>query len=266
MQHFVITRFNIASPGREVPIRNTPGWLERRFDLFEAYCLPSIAAQEQGQFQWLIYFDQETPAEFRKRIDRARERVAFEPIFVGPFSMSEVAADVQARLATRLGRIVTTRLDNDDAIANDLLQRIRLQAEQLPDGTIINFRDGIALSQGRLYAATDTSNPFTSLVEQAEGAQTIWAAPHTELASRFAIRQVLDEPSWLQVVHGENVTNRIKGRRLADKDVMARFTLSPKVAIRSTGRIALAADRLALFPIRQARELAIKVAKRILRR
>lgn len=266
MQHFVITRFNIASPGREVAIRNTPGWLGRRFDLFEAYCLPSMAAQLPGHFKWLIYFDEKTPDTFRARIEQARKQVAFEPIFVGPSRMSRVVSDVKARLETNQGRLVTTRLDNDDAVSRDFLERIRGEAKALPDRTIINFREGIALNNGRLFAAADPSNPFASLVERAADAETIWAVSHTELGTRFPIRQIITEPCWLQVVHGENVSNRIKSRRLADKDIAARFALSPEVTIHATSSGALLLDRMLIYPMRTLREMAIRRAKMILRR
>lgn len=266
MQHFVLTRFNIASPGREAPIRNSPGWLARRFDLFETYCLPSMAAQQSGVFRWLIYFDENTPPEFRARIAAAQQIVPFDAIFVGPFHASLAAQDVAERLTSTEGRVVTTRLDNDDAIANDFLAVVRQKAADCPDGTILNFREGVALNNGTLYTASDESNPFTSLVEPAAGAATIWAARHTELATRFALKQVVTAPCWLQVVHGENVANRIKGRRLGDQAVLARFSLHDSVRIRRTGAGALLADAAVIYPFRQAREGAFSLAKRLLGR
>ncbi len=266
MQHFILTRFNVASPGREAPIRNSPGWLSRRFDLFEDYCLPSMAAQSRSDFRWLIYFDDQTPEPFRHRISRAQEAVAFDAIFVGPFHAGLAAVDVAARLQSESGRLITTRLDNDDAVSNDFLARVQGVAADLPDGTIINFRKGVALSKGKLFAADDNSNPFTSLVEQAAAAKTIWAAPHTQLKTQFALEQVNVEPSWLQVVHGENVANRIKGRQLSSHDVLSRFTLGSGVSVRPTKALALVVDRLVTFPLRQLREIAIWVAKSALRR
>lgn len=225
-----------------------------------------MAAQRGANFQWLIYLDEQTPDVFKARLERARAIVPFEPIFVGPFRAGLAAIDVRKRLATEEGRLLTTRLDNDDAVSSDFLTLAQSHAERFPDGTIINFRDGIALQDGALFAASDTSNPFTSLVESAKDAETIWAAPHTELAQRFPLRQVICEPCWLQVVHGENVANRVKGRRLADDAVLARFELPENVLIEKTGSLALFADRLVLYPLRQLRELAVRLAKTVLRR
>ncbi len=266
LQHFVLTRFNIASPGREAPIRNSPGWLSGRFELFMTYCLPSMAAQESHAFHWLIYFDEQTPEQFREQIIAAQSQVAFEPIFVGPFRASLAADDVAKRLSPGTQRVITTRLDNDDAVSRDFLMRIRAECEGLPDGTIVNFRQGVALRAGRLYTAVDDSNPFASLVEAADGAKTIWAAPHTELAARFPTRQVDTAPCWLQVVHGENVANRIKGKRLGDRDVLDRFGLRPGIGIEETSAADLLLDRLIFHPLRSLREKIIALAKAILRR
>jgi hypothetical protein len=269
LQHFVLTRFNIASAGRESAIRNTPGWLERRFHLFETYCLSSMAAQDPGSFTWLIYFDEQTPEEFRARISAAQRIVPFEAIFVKMLHRDLIANHVLERLAPGSDRVITTRLDNDDAISRDYLAYVRQIAESVDNDTVINFRWGIALKDGRLYTARDDSNPFVSLVEASEAPKTIWTATHTQLPTLYKFKQVLTEPRWLQVVHGENVANRIKGKLLDSKTlnlVMARFALSDAITIRNTMGADLLLDRMLLFPARLAREGAFKVAKFLLRR
>ncbi len=229
-QHFLLTRFNIASPGRESAIRNAPGWLERRFALFEAYCLPSMVAQTTRDFAWLIYFDPATPDIFRKRIANAQQNFPFEARYVESFSAEMVANDVTARLDRQDGLVLTTRLDNDDAVSRDFVERVQAAAMVQSPGTVLNFPNGLALRNGRLYTADDTSNPFTSLIEQAAGpVQTIWSAQHRDLGTRWKLVQVDLPPVWLQVVHGENVANRIKGA-LVDPATCPRFRHRPRNA------------------------------------
>ena len=57
--HFLITRFNLNRTAR---------WLEHRFEVFERYCLPSVAAQTATDFRWLCLFDAATPEPYRRRI------------------------------------------------------------------------------------------------------------------------------------------------------------------------------------------------------
>lgn len=267
MQHFVITRFNIASEGREAAIRNSAGWLDRRFDLFETYCLPSMAAQSVKAFHWLVYFDEATPTPYYERIVRARQSIDFEPRFVGPFGQALVAGDIAKRTSRNAGLILTSRLDNDDAVAMDFIERIQDEAARAPVGSVLNFRNGIALRDGRIYTASDTSNPFTTLIEAGgQPALTIWAARHHELGKKWTVRQIHGRPAWLQVVHSENVSNRIKGTRVGDRSAARAFALDAAVNVLPVSRTELLWDLLVGYPMRVCRETAIVFAKRLLGR
>lgn len=266
LAHIVLTRFNVASAGREAAVRMASGWLDRRFDLFERYCLPSVADQSVSNFQWLVYFDAATPTEFRDRIDRARRVFPFRPIFVGGMDKTRVAADVRASVPQEALRVLTTRLDNDDAIARFYFASIAQAATGSDDGTVLNFPSGLALRDGRVHAARDESNPFASLVEDAAQPETIWAVAHRALASRYRVRQIEAEAMWLQVVHGDNVTNRIKGRRLDGREALRHFPALQAEPLEESGPFDLALDRGLFQPARQLRESAIDVAKILLRR
>jgi len=262
MLHVLLTRFNIASPGREVAIRNSPGWLDRRFGLFEQFCLPSIAGQTERNFHWLIYFDKDTPAEFRERIERDRQIFNFTPRYVGMFDKAVIAEDVRGLAAPGERLIVTSRLDNDDALSSDFVARVQAAAQDAPAQTVLNFTQGIAMRGGRLYTASDRSNPFTSLVERdLGGVETIWAKPHHELGDKWTIVQVPSQPLWLQVVHGENVTNRIKGKLVSDVAVIDSFKIRGDVAAEKVSAVGVLLDHLMMSPIRVLREAAIKLVK-----
>ena len=58
-EHLIITRFNLnlyARDKHDAPTR-TERWLAHRFEVFERYCLPSVAAQTNPNFRWLCLFD-----------------------------------------------------------------------------------------------------------------------------------------------------------------------------------------------------------------
>lgn len=262
MLHVLLTRFNIASPGREVAIRNSPGWLDRRFGLFEQFCLPSIAGQTERNFHWLIYFDKDTPAEFKERIERDRAIFNFTPRFVAMFDKALIADDVRALAKPGEDLIVTTRLDNDDALSSDFVHRVQAAAVDAPAQTVLNFTQGIAMRNGRLYTASDHSNPFTSLVERdLPTMETIWAKSHHELGEKWTIVQVPSQPLWLQVVHGENVTNRIKGKLVADTDIIDSFKIRSDVAAHRVSPAGVFWDHAVVSPVRKLREFGIKLIK-----
>ena len=82
--HFIITRFNLnlyAQDKHDLPTR-TDRWLEHRFEVFERYCLPSVAAQTSGNFTWLCLFDAATPEPYRSRIEGYKARCPqFEAVY-----------------------------------------------------------------------------------------------------------------------------------------------------------------------------------------
>ena len=265
IQHFVLTRFNIASPGRESDIRNRPGWLSRRFALFEKYCLPSMAAQTERRFEWIIYFDENTPEEFRDRIRNAQKVAPFEARFVGITRMSDVARDVVERIGAETQRVLTTRLDNDDAVSSDFVASIRAKAAECNEDTVLNFPHGVALRAGSIFTAYDESNPFTSLIESRDEVQTIWAAQHRDLGTKWNLLQINARPLWLQIVHGENVANRIKGRLVEHKTILREFAALHEGDLKNRSRLTLLFDNAVLYPLRTLREAGIAILRPLLR-
>lgn len=79
--HIILTRFNVPTKGREADVRARNGWLERRFQLFDQYCLPSVSAQTVRDFRWIIYFDRATPALFRAQIRAMQGQFPFLALF-----------------------------------------------------------------------------------------------------------------------------------------------------------------------------------------
>ncbi len=56
VQHFLFTRFNLRNESWNSTKNANPvlteEWLEKRFDLFERFCLPSVKAQINQNFRW----------------------------------------------------------------------------------------------------------------------------------------------------------------------------------------------------------------------
>jgi len=264
-RHVILTRFNVPTPGREADIRAKTGWLDRRFDLFERFCLPSVAGQTRHDFSWIIYFDTRTPAPFRARIAQAQRRFPFIAVFRDALPLEDVRADVSAHLPTGKGRVLTTRLDNDDALSRDFVARVQDMGATHPTGTALNFPNGFAWRKGWVYGARDESNPFASVVEDAVEFQTIWARPHTELGHAFRLIQIEDGPAWLQVIHGDNVTNRIKGRQRPGSVLGESFAIQPGQDQLDAGALDIVTEALLRYPARQARETAVRLIKPFLK-
>src|SRR5699024_5631983 len=64
----------------------------------------------------------------------------------------------------------------------------------------------------RVYERTDRVNAFCSVVEPADAPLTCWVDWHNRLSRHMPVREIRGAPAWLQVVHGSNVSNRVRGR------------------------------------------------------
>lgn len=225
--HIILTRFNCSnsrsSNDREVAIRSRPGWLEGRFELFERYCLPSVLAQTNQNFEWRIYFDRHTPSEF---LERARRGIGsadnIRLMLCDIYGSETVREDLARDFPEQNGWLVTTRFDNDDALRRDFVERLR---EEIRPGTseAISFTYGVILGGGKTYLSPQESNAFISLSEPLANPQTVIAAPHNEMSRVAPVREVAGPPAWMQVVHDSNVSNKTRGKRLPSSSLLEGF-------------------------------------------
>jgi hypothetical protein len=263
-KHLILTRFNTASPGREQAIRLRPGWLDGRFELFRDLCLPSIAGQTRQDFEWIIFFDEQTPDLYRRQIEDLQKLYPFTAYFTPMFEMDKIVPGLVRDTSSKW--LLTTRLDSDDILAKDHVERLReIVAE--PRHQVINFHRGAILSikdqNPSLYRIADDSNPFASLMEpMSSDAGTIWAVKHVEIDRIAPVLQVEGPPAWLQIVHGANVSNRVKGVRVrldSLTDLFPYVATLPATGTETDGQIWRSNSLMG--PLRQARETLRAAAK-----
>ena len=224
--HVLMTRFNLATPGREFSIRTQPGWLEGRFDLFEQYCLPSVAAQTSHDFDWVIYFDIDTPQEFKDRIATLQKVFAFRAFYTPMFGRTGWQDSIRSEIAPRTPFLLTTRLDSDDALATTFFERLHTEiAVQGHAPGAYNFRNGLIRRGEAVYKMAHDSNPFFSFLEINDAAiRTAPGIHHMAIDETGPVVQIDGPPAWMQVVHDTNVSNRVRGARIVpDAAVTSHF-------------------------------------------
>lgn len=266
LQHFLLTRFNVREEPDKTELISDPGWLGHRFGLFEEFCLPSVAAQTVPEFTWLIFFDEATPGPFRQRIEQHAQTVPnLRPVYVVEHSQAVVAEVLSHFVHGSASHVITSRLDNDDAVSRDYIERIQ-RAFSHQDCEVLNFPYGIVWHKGRAYLHHDPSNAFATLVEKRTGSNllTVCARPHPKLSQVASVRQLDGGPGWLQTVHGTNQRNRVRGWRVHSNEVSHLFALEPTVAPAPSQGVEFLIDRYFLSGLRQTREQIIRVAKLVM--
>jgi N-acetylglucosaminyl-diphospho-decaprenol L-rhamnosyltransferase len=262
VNHVLLTRFNLPSAGVESGIRARDGWLDDRVDLFERYCLPSVRAQSNQNFSWIIYFDPQSPAWLLNRIDGYATEGVCRPIFRATVDRPQLLADVRAASLVERDLLITTNLDNDDGLAVDFVDRLQ-RAEIDHPRAAVYLTNGLISSQDGLYLRRDRHNAFCSVRESSLDPVTCWSDWHNLLGRSMPVVELGGEPAWLQVVHGANVSNRVRGTLVSPlgyQDAFAPVLGNPSpgnpavgnLAVPSRGR--LLRDRLVDGPIRGCRE------------
>lgn len=237
VNHFILTRFNLLLWNKDKtgsPVR-TIKWLEHRFALFERYCLPSVRSQSCKNFLWIVLFDSTTPDRFKDKIaDYQKDCPQFVPVFVEPDNGRYFANIFQEEVRRRLpdseiGRVVTTYLDNDDALNVKMVEDLQNRVEALHNGTFIFYTDGYQYFTDERYLMQIyyKKNHFVSVIEGGEKEQvkTIYGYGshyYIDKIKDVRIEYVSNEPMWCHVVHEKNMGNDayfLAARMIRDKDL-----------------------------------------------
>jgi len=265
--HFLLTRFNTR-----LGERASDEWLRHRINYFERLCRHSVMNQTIKSFRWLIYFDSERDPWFQSEVDRLSAGV-FEPIWVEGNLTPEVAASaVEERAHSKW--VITTRVDNDDAISRDFIECVQAQFAQ-QDFEFINFQSGIQLSEnGQVFYRSDPLSPFISLIEKYNGEQLrgVYVGRHDRINEYGPVKQVVTHPMWLQMVHGLNIGNALRGVRATPEivdqyfDVQVRPEAITKIRLRASQ--VMTVGQLVVHVLRKPRRLlwVLRVALNRLRR
>jgi hypothetical protein len=137
--------------------------MQRRFALFETLCLPALAAQTDPDFRLVVLMGDAMPIRWRRRLKSLRAEYTFleicavEPL--GPLQATRRAFRVGAD--ERLPFVTGFRLDDDDAVAVDYVERLREIADRLLDlgwadaltPVVVGYQTGLYWPAGRSRAA-----------------------------------------------------------------------------------------------------------------
>ena len=230
LDHFLLTRFNVRWRGYQ-PTGVDPVWLAHRFEIFERFCLPSVRGQTEQGFRWLVFFDQATPEDYRRRIEEYVIWPNLLPVFLPEWSIEAARSAIASYRRPAAETLITSRLDNDDAISSDFISAVQREASTGFRG-FLNFPDGFQWHEGRLYRLRHWSNSFASLIESAPEAEfeTILGVEHMQIIEAPAVRQIVGPARWLQVVHERNLLNRVLGVRHPARELLLGFALDPSLA------------------------------------
>ncbi|BCW36370.1 hypothetical protein StoSoilA2_24260 [Arthrobacter sp. StoSoilA2] len=190
--------------------------------MFEAYCLPSVQAQTNQNFHWIVYFDPASPQWLLDRINELNKRKTFDVRLRAEISTEELIGDIEQVVGNRSHILLTTNLDNDDGLGLNFVDRLQRVAGG-ETTTAIYLSSGLVKGKGSVYLRRDRRNAFCSVRACWESPVTCWSAWHNRLGEAMEVTEVRGSPAWLQVIHGSNVSNRIRGRLVSPESFYSEF-------------------------------------------
>lgn len=230
-KYYILTRFNLRlwpTDKKQKPTQ-TDEWLKTRFQLFEKYCLPSVAAQRMKDFKWIVLFDENTPTEYTDRFSDYKKlcpqfRVVkvvseYGCYFVDIFQQ---VIENDIKRAKEKGEVIdyviTSYLDNDDALSDTYLEKISQFVPSVSQPSFVSFCYGLQYHEKwqLMIQLKYSSNHFITLVEpylSGVKLHTVFGyGSHTQVFNhclpvlKIDNRQSLE---WLEVVHDGNAYNDI---------------------------------------------------------
>lgn len=225
-EHYILTRFNLRlwTKDKKRNETRTDEWLKQRFELFEKICLPSIMNQTNQTFKWIVLFDSETPEFYKKKIQHYQNICKmFCPCFVEAYKsryfVSVFREEIQKRIEKNTNFLITTYLDNDDALHKNYIEEIQQMEVKRP--TFVSYVYGIQYYT-ELNIATRvpyTNNHFISLAEPLNDNQTNFKTvygygSHVDINKHKRIETVYiknpQQDRWIEVIHETNMDNDVK--------------------------------------------------------
>lgn len=212
--HIILTRFNVRRSSIANPRALSAEWLNTRIRLFRDATVASIVTQTRPPDLWLVFFDEATPPFIRAEMDAIAEQIGIlKAEYCGELDAAVLKQRIRKHLPDGVDWLVTTRLDNDDALNPRFIEAV--MACVVPGSReFINPKRGLIVSNGLLYRKRDYSSPFITFSEPVDGFRTVWLDQHQRLSRYATIKQLDLQDAWIQLIHGGNIANQVRGIRI----------------------------------------------------
>lgn len=207
-----------------------PERMETRFRFFEKICLPSVAAQTDKNFLFVIMVSGRMPDAYRARLDALvapYANVVVQPLRARPMT-DAVRIAVRRSIGDHTGPVVQFCLDDDDGLSVNYIAHLRAMAQNaLSSGfgdrrpIALNHPRGITLmNRGGTFVYHENYAPFLALglavITDADISTTPYHVPHLKTATRMLAISDPEPITYLRGLHGHHDSLGIsKGRKTA---------------------------------------------------
>jgi len=185
-------------------------------------------------YEWIMLFDSMTPEKFKARIENCQKVCPqLTPVYVEPENGKYFAEIFRKEIVHRLRakRVISTYLDNDDALDIGFVEDLLRRSFSVKDGTFFYYDEGFQFYTEDKYMMQIyyPRNHFVSVVEKGNSATVkgIFGYGRHYYIDKIEganIVHVDTKPMWCEVVHEKNVLNDanfiLRAKMVRNKDVL----------------------------------------------
>ena len=216
--HFVIIRFALDIFDKPC----SDEWIEQRIPIFKRVCLPSLEAQTNKKFRVILLVKQGF-----KHFNRLPSG-DYEIIEAGNPWGEDLKRILLDRVRTCADWIITTRMDNDDAIERGFIDRVQSVFCENQVTTAVNLQNGLILKDAALFYIRYLSNMFISVISKKDVMATCYDANHQDMFRKYPMVNITHGgPFWLINRHPQSLSYRHKEQGLRpteDYSLLKRFS------------------------------------------
>ncbi len=195
-----------------------PARLARRFALFEALALPSLAAQSDPEFTLVALVGEDLPPAARARLEGCLAPFADAQLVALPPHNNYKGTKLAIEAARRadVTHLLTIRLDDDDALGRDAIAAHKALAPRLAAlgpvdaPAVACFNNGLFLELGpagnRVFGVIEKLpiSVGTGMIAPAGARPTVFSTDHRRLHTRWNCYTEALTPRFIRTVHRDN--------------------------------------------------------------
>lgn len=220
--HVICMPFNLQYEGKPSMYEGNPSWLRNRIDIFKKYCLNSFNNQTDSAYHLFLYCDSETPSKYKKELLEIEKSSNVITIiwdlskFNWKYSKEEkeglkksILKNYKKVRKNNSEEIICSRFENDDIPDLRYVEFVKQCHEHY---NIISLGKGIYwdINTNQFLDSTFPTGPFISVKSTLDNfISPLEDEHHNYITKRSGFPVITEEPLWVQVIHGENVWNRM---------------------------------------------------------
>tara|TARA_R110002153_G_scaffold65985_2_gene176572 strand:+ start:4749 stop:5486 length:738 start_codon:yes stop_codon:yes gene_type:complete len=219
LNHIIFCRFNLQFKDKPITYEGNPCWLEKRLALFKKYCINAFINQTDPNFKLLLYCDNTTPDPYKSELLKLESQYDFIFIcwdyskaygkgFTQTFKIS-ILNNIKKLTPPGTKEIICSRYDCDDILEIRYNEFIKL-AHQNYD--IISLAKGLYwdVNTNQFLDSTFPTGPFVSVKSNLDNFLSPVEEEHHDYVRKKGGKPIITKENlWIQIIHGENVWNRL---------------------------------------------------------